>query len=109
MVNYDYLINSSLLEINEGIQRISDIYNSELFNSTFIDYLVLYSEKILECTFNKFRNDDYDYLKPCIVYYNNAFKFVPIELKESIEKLLGVRDQLLQNHSIQRIKVRSEK
>lgn len=109
MIKYDYLISSSISELTEGTQKIINILDSDLFNSTFIDYLILYSEKLLECTFNKFRNDDFEHLKPTIIYYKNNFKFVPIELKESIDKLLSIYEQLMQKKCVQKVKVRNEK
>lgn len=104
-MNYDYLINSSINEINMGI----NIINNELVkeeNCYSLEYLILYCEKLLECTFNRFRNDDYEYLKPCIVYYNNYFKFIPVELETSIKSLITIYDLLKQNNIDSKVRLK---
>ena len=95
-MNYDYLILSSIGELSDGINFIINEMNKGYDNYS-IEYLILYCEKLLECTFNKFRNDDFEYLQPYIVYYNNSFKFVPVDLNVSIIALLNIYKELKQN------------
>ena len=86
-MNYDYLIKSSIKELQSGINFIiNEIIKRDATYTN--EYMIIYCEKLLECTFNKFRNDDFEYLQPCIVNYKGNFKFIPIELKSPIESLL---------------------
>ena len=94
-MNYNYLVNSSICELNDGINFIINEMNKSDDNY-LIEYLILYCEKLLECTFNKYRNDDFEYLQPCIVYYNNSFKFIPVELNLSVSTLLTIYKELKQ-------------
>lgn len=86
-MNYDYLIKSSSYELESGFNFIiNEIINKG--NNYTNEYVILFCEKLLECTFNKFRNDDFEYLHPCIVNYNNSFRFIPVELKQLCESLI---------------------
>jgi len=92
-MNYNYLINSSINQLSDGINFIINEINKEDSNYS-VEYLILYCEKLLECTYNKFRNDDFEYLEPYIVYYKNSFKFIPASLKVSVILLLSIYNEL---------------
>ena len=106
-MNYDYLVKSTIKELKNGINFIiNEIVKRDVTHTN--EYMVMYCEKLLECTFNRFRNDDFEYLQPCIVNYNDSFKFIPVELKASIESLLVFYKQFKEK-SITNNKIRVKK
>lgn len=61
-----------------------------------LDFSILKIEEALENIFNGYKNDDFEEITPAVFIYKNSIKFVPIEIKDLVEKLLDVREKLME-------------
>ena len=94
-MNYNDLINELLTEMNDGIKFLTKSFDNE--SNLCHDDLLNYCEGILDKTFSKFKNDDFEYLKPSIVFYKNRFNFIPVELYATASALNDIYNKLLNN------------